>query len=36
MKLEQEKRGKQAAKKIGNGKEYTFYHHGNTMKLGHL
>ena len=25
--------GKQAAKKIGNGKEYTFYHHGNTMKL---
>lgn len=25
--------GKKAAKKLSNGKEYTFYHHGNTMKL---
>ncbi len=25
--------GKKAAKKLSKGKEYTFYHHGNTMKL---
>lgn len=25
--------GKKAAKKLSKGREYTFYHHGNTMKL---
>ena len=25
--------GKKATKKLSKGKEYTFYHHGNTMKL---
>ena len=25
--------GKKAAKKVSKGRTYTFYHHGNTMKL---